>query len=118
MCLIYFLQVVTTESDKLPVLKLLTSLGVVPEAESAKLSNLSECYPVLMDGIVVGRLQHTRALELSKQLRYFKATEQYGVRLYIKIIYCLYDILIFHASMILRFTKVISRSYSFSYSFN
>ena len=59
-------------------------MGVVPEAESGKQSNLSDCYTVLLDGIVVGRVHQNRAQELAKQLRYFKATEQYDVRFFIK----------------------------------
>ena len=74
-------KVVTTESAKIPLVKLLVSLGVVPEAESSKQSNLSDRYIVLLDGRVVGRVHQNRAQELAKQLRYFKTTEQYDVSL-------------------------------------
>ena len=80
--LFFFFKVVTTESAKIPVMKLLASLGVIPEAESGKQSNLSDCYTVLLDGIVVGRVHQNRAQDLAKQLRYFKASEQYDVRFY------------------------------------
>ena len=79
---IIFFKVVTTESAKIPVMKLLASLGVIPEAESGKQSNLSDCYTVLLDGIVVGRVHQNRAQDLAKQLRYFKASEQYDVCFY------------------------------------
>ena len=60
--------------------KMLLTLGVYPENQASKLPNLSDCYTVLLDGDVVGRIHKNRAEDLAAQLRYFKASGKEGVR--------------------------------------